>query len=242
MNIKIIAALSVGLFATQVSALEISAIDKKNSAFVGAYGQIGTGYESNTAQNSTFSATDSGQPTTNYSTNQNPTSDGVALVLGGGYNFQIDPKFLLGVGGDWSAFNNVTSGANYTDITDATNTATVGYKTSNRYSIFVTPSYVIDKDKLAYFKVGYTGQGVTAVDNGGATLGGSAQLSGYALGLGYKQMITHGIYAFGEGNYYGYSKSNFNSTIANDEGGTTNLNGNPDVLSYTFLAGVGYVY
>lgn len=91
---------------------------------------------------------------------------------------------------------------------------------------------------LAYFKVGYTGQGVTGVDNGGATVGGSAQLSGYALGLGYKQMIKHGIYAFGEGNYYGYSKSNWNSTLSDG----SNVNANPDVLSYTFLAGVGYVY
>lgn len=91
---------------------------------------------------------------------------------------------------------------------------------------------------LAYFKVGYTGQGVTGVDNGGATVGGSAQLSGYALGLGYKQMIKHGIYAFGEGNYYGYSKSNWNFTLSDG----SNVNANPDVLSYTFLAGVGYVY
>ena len=133
MNIKLIAALSVGLFATQVSALEISAIDKKNSAFVGAYGQIGTGYESNTAQSGTINTTGSDGWNGNWGTNQNPTSDGVALVLGGGYNFQIDPKFLLGVGGDWSAFNNVTSGANYTSQ-DA-DLSSVGYKTSNRYSM-----------------------------------------------------------------------------------------------------------
>ena len=223
MNIKLIAALSVGLFATQVSALEISAIDKKNSAFVGAYGQIGTGYESNTAQNSTINTIQSSDGWNgNWGTNQNPTSDGVALVLGGGYNFQIDPKFLLGVGGDWSAFNHVTSGANYTAQDGSQDSA--GYKTSNRYSIFVTPSYVIDKDKLAYFKVGYTGQGITLVDDGGATMGGSAQLSGYALGLGYKQMIKHGIYAFGEGNYYGYSKSNWNNTLTNSDGSTNNVN------------------
>ena len=235
MNIKIIAALSVGLFATQVSALEISAIDKKNSAFVGAYGQIGTGYESNTAQSSTVTTTFSGNQN-NFITSQNPTSDGVALVLGGGYNFQIDPKFLLGVGGDWSAFNNVTSDANYIGQNNLGG-GVISYKTSNRYSIFVTPSYVIDKDKLAYFKVGYTGQGVDLNIDGDSTAGGSAQLSGYALGLGYKQMITHGVYAFGEGNYYGYSKSNWSNT--NDNG---NFSANPDVISYTFLAGVGYVY
>lgn len=241
MNIKIIAALSVGLFATQVSALEISAIDKKNSAFVGAYGQIGAGYESNTAQSSTFSLSAESVGTINTLTGQNPTSDGVALVLGGGYNFQIDSRFLLGVGGDWSAFNNVTSDSTYN--IESGGMLGIGYKTSNRYSIFVTPSYVIDKDKLAYFKVGYTGQGVTAIDGeSGGTLGGSAQLSGYALGLGYKQMITHGIYAFGEGNYYGYSKTNWNTTLGNSGGTPVNVNANPDVISYTFLAGVGYVY
>jgi outer membrane immunogenic protein len=240
MNIKIIAALSVGLFATQVSALEISAIDKKNSSFVGAYGQIATGYESNTAQSSTFSLSAESVGTYNAITGQNPTSDGVALVLGGGYNFQIDPKFLLGVGGDWSAFNNVTSDATY--YFQPGITTEIGYKTSNRYSIFFTPSYVIDKDKLAYFKVGYTGQGVTLEGDGGSTLGGSAQLSGYALGLGYKQMITHGVYAFGEGNYYGYSKTNWNTNSDNNGGTPANFNANPDVISYTFLAGVGYVY
>jgi len=167
-------------------------------------------------------------------------SDGINLVLGTGYNFQLHPKFLLGIGGDWSALNNVT---NKVLITSAPpqkyDNDSIGFKTSNRYSIFVTPSYVIDKDKLAYFKVGYTGQEITIVDgSNSSTFGESSYLNGYVLGLGYKQLIIGGLYGFCEGNYYGYSKNYWSNTNPNGYQSKVNL----DVLSYTFLAGIGYVY
>ena len=242
MNYKVFS-LSFSLLAistVQVSALEVSATDKSNSEFVGAYSQIGVGYESNTAQSSTVNETELGVSRVE-TTGQNPTSDGVALVLGAGYNFQIHPKFLLGLGADWSAFNNVTSSATYVETpaeSPSEDTETAKFKTSNRYSVFLTPSYVIDKNKLAYFKVGYSGQSINSMSGPNySAKNASTYLNGYALGLGYKQIITGGLYGFGEGNFYGYSKSN--RTISSAKGPETST---PDALSYTFLMGVGYVF
>ena len=89
--------------------------------------------------------------------------------------------------------------------------------------MFVSPGYVISKDSLAYAKVGYTGTSYKFVDN-------TDNLSGYSLGLGYKQIINGGLYGFAEGNYFSYG----NKTT---EGGIK-LNGN----SMNLLVGVGYKF
>jgi hypothetical protein len=116
---------------------------------------------------------------------------------------------------------------------------------SNRYNIFVTPGYVIDKDKLVYLKAGYSGVTVKATSPNSYTLDGmtdnlpagsqSKTLSGYVVGLGYKQIITGGFYGFAEANYMSYSKSTYSGTL--DE---TNISTNPSMSSYQALVGVGY--
>lgn len=123
---------------------------------------------------------------------------------------------------------------------------------SNRVNIFVTPGYELDKDKLAYFKAGYsmvtqkinTANSFTCTpdcDTASGSLGSGSQsknLSGYVLGLGYKQMINNGLYGFAEFNYMSYSKANFSGQL------DTNYNGsaNPSTSSYQALVGVGYKF
>ena len=90
---------------------------------------------------------------------------------------------------------------------------------SNRFNLFITPAYAIDKDKLVYIKAGYsqvTAQfnrtnSLTRTANGVSTTtaatGGSqsSNQGGYLIGLGYKQIITSGLYGFVEGSYMSYS-------------------------------------
>lgn len=77
------------------------------------------------------------------------------------------------------------------------------YNVSNIYNITLQPGYAIDKEKLIYAKVGYSG--ATANTNSDSFGKASSTLSGYALGIGYKQIITGGLYGYVEFNYANYS-------------------------------------
>ena len=112
---------------------------------------------------------------------------------------------------------------------------TATYNVKNLYSIVFTPGYVIDKDRLAYLKLGYSG---TTIGLSGPTLAyQTTNLSGYTVGLGYKQMFTESLYAFGEVNYASYGTKSLSATLTNGtvlNGMTISGNGS-DVL-----VGVGY--
>jgi outer membrane immunogenic protein len=203
------------------------------SAFEGAYGQLGIGYENNSINSYTLQVD-------NFPLSINSANAGsFSGVIGLGYNFQVAKEFLLGIGADYgmvpsSTFNSQIGGGD-----------TLGNKVSNRYNIFLTPGYVIDKDKLAYLKVGYSSQSLKITDTGpgsdtnGQTVG-SGNVNGYVLGLGYKQMVQSGFYGFAEANYYSYSalKSGTNTLTSTEV--VTNVN--PKSSAYQFLIGVGYKF
>lgn len=223
------------------------------SAFEGFYGQIATGYESNSMSNGNFTASDvTGSENYNAS---GQTFGGAPLVLGLGYNFSVAPKWLVGIGADYSTLPQTSS--DYSANRASANPATVSgnsTKISNRFNIFITPGYEIDKDKLVYLKAGYSSMSVTQNPpttfsdladpaNSGPISGFGSQsktVSGYVVGLGYKQIITGGIYGFAEGNYMSYSKPSFSNT----QSGTnpTTITGNPSINSYQLLVGVGYKF
>ena len=247
------------------------------SVFTGFYGQVSTGYESN--QLGSLSSSGTTIPNANSDTKGSAPSQnfgGAPLVLGAGYYWQASDKWLIGVGVDYSALSQ-TSSTFSRDTTNAPgNTAIVAGETltyngaslqlSNRFNLFVTPAYAIDKDKLVYLKAGYsqvTAQfnrptSATKTLNGGstttATIGGSqsSNQGGYLLGLGYKQMITSGLYGFVEGNYMGYSAPSYSintTTRANEtlhgvnSTGTRTLTQNfASLNTFQALVGVGYAF
>ena len=189
------------------SLLAVGTQAQAQSAFEGAFGQIGIGYQSSKAK---------AEQGVNFS-----STTGFASVVGAGYNFSVSKDFLLGIGAEYSFLP--TSNANFTYSDDGVSQSTDKYKNSNTYNVFLTPGLVISKDSLAYAKVGYTGTTYKFPDT-------NYSLSGYSLGLGYKQIIDGGLYGFAEGNYFSYG----NKTT---EGGVK-LNGN----SMNFLVGVGYKF
>lgn len=70
------------------------------SAFEGAYGQLGIGYQSS-------------KPKTDSIEESYSSTSGFASVIAAGYNFQVTKDFLLGVGAEYSLLP--TSQANLTD-------------------------------------------------------------------------------------------------------------------------------
>ena len=206
------------------------------SAFEGAYGQLGVGYENNTVSSRVFNVT--GASTFSGSA---PSSSGGGFsgTVGLGYNFSVAPQWLVGIGADYAPTNVTTSTQPVLSCSDCDGTN--NYKVKNRYNIYVTPGYEIDKDKLIYVKGGYSNQAITwqpqANVSGVSSL--TSNVSGYVAGLGYKQLIDKNIYVFGEGNYYSYSNYN-TGTLSQSSGKTYAQTQTPS--AYQFLVGVGYKF
>jgi hypothetical protein len=249
------------------------------SAFAGFYGQVSTGYESN--QLGSLTGTGKTTPNVNsdvYLTGPSQSFGGAPLVLGAGYYWQANENWLLGVGADYSVLTQTSSNIplNNTNYPGNTNIAAgetvtgngASMKISNRFNLFLTPAYAIDKDKLVYLKAGYsqvTAQynrvsSATRTANGVSTttqaLGGnqSSNQGGFLIGLGYKQMITSGLFGFVEGNYMSYSAPSYSYTsgikaietltgINSSSASTRAITANFSSLNtYQFLIGVGYAF
>ena len=194
------------------------------SAFVGAYGQIGLGYESISPS---FSGGTITGGSTRYaynvsSSNSNDFTGNVAL----GYTFALSPAFTLGLGAEYAPLEG--SSSNYTiSVPSARVSSTSSYKKTDSYNIFLAPGYVIDKDKLAYVKVGYTGASIKDSD------GSKTNFTGYSAGLGYKQIISASWYGFAEVNYAKYDNQNLSGT---------GITGTVNATSTNALVGVGYKF
>jgi len=248
------------------------------SAFAGFYGQLSTGYESNQLGSLSGSATE--VPNNNSDiirTAPSQTFGGAPLVFGAGYYWQASEKWLIGLGADYSALSQTSSSfpvsmtnapGNTTVVAGSTVTANgASAQLSNRFNLFLTPGYAIDKDKLVYVKAGYSqvttqfnrNNSVTRVSSNGTSVttpatGGnpSSNQGGYVVGLGYKQMIASGLYGFVEGNYMSYSSPSdsfttsvtaLNTVHGITSTGTRTVTTNFSSLnSYQLLIGVGYAF
>lgn len=255
------------------AAVSLMAVDAQaQSAFAGFYGQISTGYESNQLG----SQSDAGRVTPYAKTDTNNTGPsqtfgGAPLVLGAGYYWQANDKWLLGLGADYSALSQTSSsipltasnapGSTFIAPGETLTINGASMQLSNRFNLFITPGYAIDKDKLVYVKAGYSqvtaqynrGTSRTRTLNGVSTTtagtGGSqsSNQGGYLIGLGYKQMFASGLYGFVEANYMGYSAPSYTFTSTN--GQDTNPSGTRTVTasfaslnSFQALIGLGYAF
>lgn len=172
------------------------------SAFEGAYGQLGVGYasSSNGFKSGGSTLTTSGGTTNSFEAN-----------IGAGYYFGVTKSFLLGVGAEYSPLPSSKSTEPLFVNGVQQDTAT-GNKTSS-YAFFVSPAIAIDKEKLAYAKLGYTSmvtKATFAADNTSQT----TTYNGYLFGLGYKQIIDGGLYGFAEGNYAMFNKKEIEGSTA----------------------------
>jgi hypothetical protein len=146
------------VLAMAAAGLTLSGHAVAQSAFEGFYGQVSTGFESNSVDSARLTGQDFGG-VANVSETVSPIANSAPLVLGLGYTFLLKDKFTLGLGVDYSALTQTTNAAGfYYPGTGSADVYNYNFTVSNRFSLFVTPGYAIDRDKLAYVKLGYTNQ------------------------------------------------------------------------------------
>ncbi len=201
------------------------------SAFEGAYGQIGIGYENNTSSDKggTYTATGGAQSTISRSFSN---SSGFTGSVGVGYIASITNTYTLGIGVEYSPINSQNAG--YTYSIPGVTSGTGQWKKENSYNVFLSPGIALSKDSLAYAKIGYTGAQLKNNNTGSSA--NTANYNGYSLGLGYKQIISGGVYGFAEGNYFSYGDKT-STTVSNGTSVTKT-----GVSSYNLLVGVGYKF
>jgi hypothetical protein len=216
----------------------------KANAWEGAYGQLGVGYGnfapsiSNgtatipTGRSAPYPATISGTTT---ATNVNNINTGL-ISLAAGYNFGINQSYVLGIGATYypGASSSATGTLNTLYNGNVVGSTNATYNIKNLYNIFLSPGYVIDKDRLAYLKLGFTS----------ATIGlsspilayNSSTLTGMNIGLGYKQMIDTQWYAFGEFNYASYGSQTASATTTTGTSVSNSIKG----TGTDVIVGLGY--
>lgn len=180
------------------------------------------------------------------SSSVNDVTTGTANISAG-YNWGINSNYVLGLRATYYPGASSAASGSFTTSTAALASpvpvaagttlgapAPISYNVKNLYSIVLTPGYAIDKDRLVYAKVGYTG--ATIGLNGPTLAYSTTNLTGYSLGVGYKQMISQSLYLLGEFNYAGFS--NKTVTLTNTSG--VNLTGTFGGSGIDFLVGVGY--
>lgn len=231
-QLAMITAGMIGMSATAVNA---------QSKFEGFYGQVGIGYESVVPSLSygNVNITQSGTPIASVPFASNiSNSNSFAGTVTAGYTFSITKDFLLGIGAEYSPI--AGSKANFSGSNATLGTLNGQWNKENSYNIFLSPATPIGDDALLYGKVGYTGASIKSqYTNGGSST--SNNLTGYSLGLGYKQIISAGFYGFGEVNFASYSNLNINDSLTSGvyrATQTTTISAN--VMN--ILVGVGYKF
>ena len=232
---KKLASLLVVAGVTTLSSMQVSAQSK---SFEGAYGQVGIGYEmvspSLSLGNINISGAGTGSIPYSSSISNSNSFAGTATI---GYYFPISKDFLLGLGAEYSPI--AGQKANYSGSNPTLGTVSGQYNKQNSYNIFLSPATPIGNDGLLYGKVGFTGASFKSQINGGSS--STDSLTGYSLGIGYKQFITGALYGFGEVNYASYG--NKTSTETASTGGYNLSQSSTFSANVTnLLVGVGYKF
>lgn len=218
-----------GVFATNANAQSA-----KTNPWEGFYAEaaVGWGQFNPTISNANIQLA----PTTNraVTTQQDNLSSGKNKI-GLGYTFGIDDKYTLGIAASYSLGASSAANGSFW-VSGAPSTAKwFKYQIKDVWSVTLNPGYAIDKDKLAYAKVGMTGN--TMGINGQTANYQTVNFTGYVLGLGYKQMITKSIYLLGEVNYAGISSKTATIQTANGP-----LTGNVGGSGVDLMVGAGYKF
>jgi hypothetical protein len=209
------------------------------SKFEGAYGQLGIGYST---INPSVSNSNLAAPTgTNYPLSASVSSaNSFNGALGAGYTWSVAPQFTLGLGVDYQPFAGQSANVTLSNGNLSASSLSASYKQNNAYDIYVAPGFAVNPDSLIYGKFGYAGtQLKTTLSTGNSS---TTNYNGFLVGLGYKQIISGGLYGFVEGNYTSFGGQTMSASGPWGGGGTYNINTNTSANAFTAYAGLGYKF
>ena len=137
------------------------------------------------------------------------------------YGFAMGNNFVLGLGATYDFSKTKTGGftSNYL-INSEDATFTIDSNLKNHYSLYIQPTYVINKDSAMFAKVGRHYAKSSVKSAGGFSYGPysvgllgndvtvSEKIEGWGLGLGLKTFLTSNLFVQLEGGVVEYDKIN----------------------------------
>lgn len=147
------------------------------------------------------------------SDNVNYRSTNIVPRFDASYLFELNNKWLLGTGFtfDLSPFNGDMFLA-------GDNIARTRIRTTNHYSLYVSPFYAIDNSLSVFGKLSYQSSNIYAIwtcpesGPGSGCVSDHMRLDGVGFGLGAKKIISQNIYVQAEGEYVDYRDKNYSSS------------------------------
>lgn len=202
------------------------------SKFDGFYLQGGVGFDNydTTLSNGTITSTAGTPPSGSYTMTSNNIdySNGLKGTFGIGYGFSLSQNALLDLGIDYATDSKYTSRTNISGGYASTSSG----KIKDKYTYYIAPGYLLNKDSKAYAKIGF----ISAND---VSDGDKSSIKGMSYGVGYKQFIDKNIYFFAEGSYIKIDSKTYTGSGVSYTGSysyTTKSDG------YAGFVGVGYKF
>ena len=174
--------------------------------------------------NSDYSDSVGPQDNVNYSTtNATPRFDG-------SYSFYLNEKWLLGLGLSLDLYP--IDGEKQPLSQSAWGGGAWKSRTTNHYSLYLSPTYVIDDSLVLFGKLSYQSKNIDNIWTFPSGYTDHVRLDGIGFGLGLKKMVGQNVYIQFEGEYVDY----FNKSLSNQYGNWIYDNND----SYSGTVSVGY--
>ena len=155
------------------------------------------------------------------------------------YGFEAGSNFVFGLGASYIPAK-VEFGTNaFTDTTNSQRDAVKG-EIKDVYSIYITPTYVINNNSALYAKVGYIhgDLNLTTASSNIVFTKKPSDVEGWSVGIGSKTMLTNNLYLTVEGNYTEFDS--ITATTTDSESNTNTSSATPKVAQA--IIGIGYKF
>jgi opacity protein-like surface antigen len=214
------------------------------SKFEGFYGQVGIGYSTinPSVSNSTLTPPAGNTPSSYGMGASVSAANSFNGALGAGYTWSLAPQFTLGLGVDYQPFAGQSANVTLSNASLSPASQTVSYKQNSAYDIYLAPGFAVTPESMIYGKFGFAGTQIKTTTSNGSS--GTTNYNGFLVGLGYKQIISGGLYGFAEANYtsFGGQTQTASGPWTSGTTGTYNLNTNTSANAFNAMVGLGYKF
>lgn len=210
------------------------------SAFKGFYATAGVGMETFMPSADDVTLTVKNGPfagTYNRTTTYPRTLDFTGTLTIGSMS-AITDKFLLGIGVE---FEPIASGTDTVQtVGSAGNVTKSTYTQKFHFNLFLSPAYALEENKLVYGKIGYS-QSHSDVDFD-ADQSPVHVAEGLVIGAGYRQIVSGGLFFFGEANYYHYVPTDYTVSSLTSDGVIFVSDSKISSKGFSAYVGLGYTF
>ena len=147
-----------------------------------------------------------------------------------GYGFATSSNSVISIGASYIPMKAKFGSGSGNDSTSGTS---ITGELKDHYTIYIQPTYVLNKDTGLFAKINYAHADVRTTN----TTSASSSVEGWGAGIGSKTFVTPTTFIQVEANYAEYDTINGTKT---NTGGTTRVSGDPKLLQGLITIGTTF--